>query len=101
MAEVIYSSETAPARRTRNLPARRVENVGGGRAPRTEYILVTPKGGQQSTPGYRLTGITKPKQNRGFAGLPAWMTNKEIIFGAWVGTMILVSLDEWKQYGIL
>jgi hypothetical protein len=101
MAEAIYSSETAPARRTKNLPARRVQNAGSGRGPRTEYVLVTPKGSQQRTPGYRVAYQGRTPQNPRVPGLPQWMANKEIIFGAWFGTMVLVSLDDWKNNGIL
>jgi hypothetical protein len=60
---------------------------------RTEYVLVQGKDTQKRSSYQPATSVP--------SGIPAFLGNREVIFGSWAVAMALVSWDEWKNNGIL
>lgn len=94
VAGTVYSSSGALEGRVVNPPARNPRP-----APRTEYVYVQNKG-TNAQQGRKLTGIS-PGKARTPSGVPAFLGNREIIFGTWAVSMALVTVDDWKTNNIL
>lgn len=88
-----------PPKQTYNYRDAQGKRVSSSSPPATEYIYVEPKGSQQQ--GNILSRVAGGGKARTPAGVPSWLGRREIILGAWLGAMVLVSVDEWRNNGIL
>jgi hypothetical protein len=101
MSDQPVEGKVVSTRSSRNAPA--VRDTGSSRgAPRTEYVYVRDSGTGQR--GYRSVSYGQNGVNKRSAvpkGVPSFLGNREILFGAWAVSMGLVAWDEWKVNGIL
>jgi hypothetical protein len=67
--------------------------------PRTEYVYVQNRG--TNAAGQRRTLTYTPQRGKQYGGVPVFLSNREVIFMAWLIAMILIGFDEWHNHGIL
>ena len=82
-----------------------VSGGGNRQPPRTEYVYVgndkDAGPGKAYTGGRRLTNWPQQVKVQTPRGVPSAFGNAQLIGYAWIGSMILVGFDEWKNNGIL
>ena len=100
MATYSTSQEVATTRNSEVKEGRVIPKGSSG--PKTEYIYVGDQGSQQSAPRRVISWRPPPHpQGKVPRPVPQWLGNARIIGYAWVGSMVLVGFDEWKNHGIL
>jgi hypothetical protein len=97
-----------PARQSKPTPAQTGGNNSGGRRPNINITYVNSDGGDGGGRrfDYRNSWVHRtmsspPKQVPVPDKVPRFLGNNMVVSYAWLGSMILVGVDEWKNNGIL
>lgn len=89
-----------PERRENQTITANITDAGGGRRPRTEYVLLQRKDPSQRGPMLRWAPQPR-KAEHGPTWVPGWLLNDRVLLYAWLGAMAVIAVDEWHNNGIL